>query len=387
MDTPVSVISDVPTEAPAPSVSDDPHAGEFADEGPGSGAATPEPARAEPATTATPGDLAQPGGKPDGREFRHVEAAPQLVRHLLKYHYLPYWPSNVDRVFATIDCRTGQIVAACVYAFPVLRCLLRESVFGRLTPEVLNRDFRQLVRWMVMPSFRTLGVGTALLRWSLSRVPQPVVEAINRSWVPDQPFRDVGMIARTDGKRHYYFRLKTVRCRDDEVALPPEGSAPTGTATTPGAQAACAAPAPVDALPAPCAAPACVGATPAPVAAPAPAEAPPALTQGFYAPSDAEIRDAAEGGESARGGPAGPPAYPRFWTNVAQLPRQTKLALVQLAPGGVIRVYSWNAGSFTTYEDERLTVAGIEGSVALREVTRDLECLRRMALEIQAAMS
>lgn len=155
--------------------------------------------------------------------YRHVCATRWMVHHLLRYHYLPYWPPNVDKVFATVDIRTGKVVAACVYAYPVLRCNLRESVFGKLTPETLNRDFRQLVRLMVDPDHRFAGVARQLLRWSFTKIEQPVVEAINRSWVPTQIFIDEKMIERVDKDRHYYYRLKSARSRVDEIANPPAG--------------------------------------------------------------------------------------------------------------------------------------------------------------------
>jgi hypothetical protein len=157
----------------------------------------------------------------DGRPYRHVVASRWLVHALLQYHYLPYWPRNVDQVFATVDIRTGRVVAACVFAYPVLRCFLREQVFGQLSPDTLNRDFRQLVRWMVHPDHRAEKVGTELLRWALTKMEQPVVEAINRSWVPVKAFQELGMIERSDGERHYYYRLKECRKREDEIAHPP----------------------------------------------------------------------------------------------------------------------------------------------------------------------
>ena len=164
----------------------------------------------------------------DCKPYRQVVASRWLVHALLQYHYLPYWPRNVDQVFATVDIRTGRVIAACVFAFPVLRCHLRERVFGELPPETLNRDFRQLVRWMVHPEHRAGSVGTELLRWALTKMQQPVVEAINRSWVPVKVFKELGMIERSGGLgggggggRHYYYRLKECRKRDDEVANPP----------------------------------------------------------------------------------------------------------------------------------------------------------------------
>lgn len=178
---------------------------------------------------APPEDVAiepKPTGEPKGGRYRHIEASRWAVHHLLRYHYLSYWPINVDRVFATIDITTGTIVAACVFAYPVLRCELREQVFGKLSPETLNRDFRQLVRWMVHPDHRNAKVGHNLLKWSLSKMTQPVVEAINRSWVPTEGFKEVGMIERGDGKRHYYYRLKNVRSRVDEVSNPPAQEPP-----------------------------------------------------------------------------------------------------------------------------------------------------------------
>lgn len=160
------------------------------------------------------------------KPYRHVVASRWLVHSLLQYHYLPYWPRNVDQVFATVDIRTGKVIAACVFAFPVLRCHLREQVFGELSPETLNRDFRQLVRWMVHPDHRAESVGSELLRWALTKVPAPVVEAINRSWVPVKVFKELGMIERSDGDRHYYYRLKECRKREDEIANPPAQAQP-----------------------------------------------------------------------------------------------------------------------------------------------------------------
>ena len=176
-----------------------------------------------------------PSDKPDGviaeageKPFRHVVASRWLVHHLLQYHYLPYWPRNVDQVFATVDIRTGKVVAACVFAYPVLRSHLREQVFGVLPPDTLNRDFRQLVRWMVHPDHRKEGVGTDLLRWAMTKMESPVIEAINRSWVPVKAFEELGMIERSDGERHYYYRLKECRKRVDEFKHPPVQSELTG---------------------------------------------------------------------------------------------------------------------------------------------------------------
>ena len=155
------------------------------------------------------------------RHYRHVEASHWLVHALLQYHYLPYWPRNVDRVFATVDITTGKVVAACVFAYPVLRCGLREQVFGLLAPEALNTHFRQLVRWMVHPDHRGDGVGTALLKWACTKMQHPVLEAINRKWVPVEAFKECGFVERSDQDRHYYYRLKECRKRVDEIIDPP----------------------------------------------------------------------------------------------------------------------------------------------------------------------
>jgi hypothetical protein len=165
----------------------------------------------------------------DKNPLRHVRASRWIVHPLLQYHYLPYWPRNVSQVFATVDIKRNMVVAACVYAYPVLRSHLREGVFGRLTPITLNRDFRQLVRWMVHPDYRNSSVGSDLLQWSFSQVEQPVVEAINRSWVPIDAFLRLGMIERSDGDKHYYYRLKECRKRVDEIKdAPVQAESPEG---------------------------------------------------------------------------------------------------------------------------------------------------------------
>lgn len=160
------------------------------------------------------------------KPLRHVSGSRWLVHHLFRYHYLPYWPRNVDRVFATVDIRTGKAIAACVFAFPVLRCNLREQVFGKLTPEQLNTSFRQLVRLMVDPEYRSGGVAVDLLTYALTQMKAPVVEAINRVWVPEAPFHKCGFIERSDKTRHYYYRLKDCRQRVDEFANPPRQEPP-----------------------------------------------------------------------------------------------------------------------------------------------------------------
>ena len=144
-------------------------------------------------------------------KLRHARASRWVVHHLMQYHYLPYWPNNVSDVFCTVDIERNMVVAACVFAYPALRSGLRETVFGHLSADTLNRDFRTLVRWMVHPEYRNGSVGTDLLKWSFTHMEQPVIEATNRSWVPIAAFQRVGMVERSDGNRHYYYRLKDVQ--------------------------------------------------------------------------------------------------------------------------------------------------------------------------------
>jgi hypothetical protein len=158
-----------------------------------------------------------------GNPYRFLRASQWLVHGLLKYHYLPYWPVNVSDTFAAVHVPTCQVVAAVVFAYPVLRCGSREQVFGKLPPETINAHFRQLVRWMVHPEHRGSGTGKRLLKWSIAQLDVPVIEAINRKWVPTELFDDCGMIHRADDKRHYYYRLKECRKRVDEtLAVPPQ---------------------------------------------------------------------------------------------------------------------------------------------------------------------
>jgi hypothetical protein len=183
------------------------------------GTVTPQhaPASAGDPATAEPSVQARHEPSP----YRFVRASQWLVQGLLKYHYLPYWPVNTSDVFAAVHVPTCQVVAATVFAYPVLRCGLRESVFGKLPPEAINQHFRQLVRWVVHPDHRTQGVGHKLLKWSFTRMDVPVVEAINRKWVPSEVFDDCGMIHREDNARHYYYRLKECRKRVDETLAVP----------------------------------------------------------------------------------------------------------------------------------------------------------------------
>jgi len=112
------------------------------------------------------------------REMYVAEGSIQDYHRLSGFHYrdsrrVP----AVQKIF--VLRREDEVCGVILYKYPGLACQGRKEAFGRvLTIQELNRDLTTIARVVVHPKYRTIGLGTKLVKDTLPLVDKPYVEMI-----------------------------------------------------------------------------------------------------------------------------------------------------------------------------------------------------------------
>jgi len=111
------------------------------------------------------------------REIRIEEGTTEDYRKLAVFHYRSHHPGAVRRVFvARRGCEPAGVI---VYGYPSLTHTGRKHAFKERIPVAeLNACMSTIRRVVVHPKYRSIGLGTRLVRETLPRVGTPYVELI-----------------------------------------------------------------------------------------------------------------------------------------------------------------------------------------------------------------
>ena len=123
----------------------------------------------------------------------YVEEGSILDYHRLSgFHYRD--GKRVPAVYKVFVLKRGdELCGVIVYKYPGLACQGRRKAFGRvLTIQELNRGLTAIARVVVHPKYRTVGLGTKLVKETLRLVGKPYVEmvAVMARYNPSQRERE-----------------------------------------------------------------------------------------------------------------------------------------------------------------------------------------------------
>ena len=112
------------------------------------------------------------------KEMYVAEGSIQDYHKLSGFHYRDN--RRVPAVQKVFVLRRGdEVCGVILYKYPGLACQGRKQAFGRvLTIKELNRDLTTIARVVVHPKYRTIGLGTKLVKETLRRVGKPYVEMV-----------------------------------------------------------------------------------------------------------------------------------------------------------------------------------------------------------------
>ena len=112
------------------------------------------------------------------KEMYVAEGSIQDYHRLSGFHYRD--SGRVPAVQKVFVLRRGdEVCGVILYKYPGLACQGRKQAFGRvLTIQELNRDLTTVARVVVRPKYRTIGLGTKLVKDTLRLVDKPYVEMI-----------------------------------------------------------------------------------------------------------------------------------------------------------------------------------------------------------------
>jgi ABC-type ATPase with predicted acetyltransferase domain len=112
------------------------------------------------------------------KEMYVAEGSIEDYHKLSGFHYRD--SRRVAAVYKVFVLKRGdQVCGVILYKYPGLACQGRKEALGRvLTIKELNRDLTTIARVVVHPKYRTIGLGTKLVKETLSLVDKPYVEMI-----------------------------------------------------------------------------------------------------------------------------------------------------------------------------------------------------------------
>jgi ABC-type lipoprotein export system ATPase subunit/GNAT superfamily N-acetyltransferase len=112
------------------------------------------------------------------REMYVAEGSTQDYHRLSGFHYRD--SRRVPAVQKVFALRRGdEVCGVILYKYPGITCQGRREALGRvLTIQELNRDLTTIARVVVHPKYRTIGLGTKLVKETLPLVDKPYVEMI-----------------------------------------------------------------------------------------------------------------------------------------------------------------------------------------------------------------
>ena len=112
------------------------------------------------------------------KEMYVAEGSIQDYNRLSGFHYRD--SKRVPAVYKVFVLKRGdEVCGVILYKYPGLACQGRKKALGRvLTIQELNRELTAIARVVVHPKYRTMGLGTKLVKDTLRRVGKPYVEMV-----------------------------------------------------------------------------------------------------------------------------------------------------------------------------------------------------------------
>jgi ABC-type lipoprotein export system ATPase subunit/GNAT superfamily N-acetyltransferase len=108
------------------------------------------------------------------KEMRIVEATTEDWRKLAHFHYRSHKIAGPRKIFRLV--RGDELCGVIVYCYPPPTCFGRRLVLPKLTFKELNEKLSIISRVVVHPKYRTIGLGSKLVRETLPLAGTPYVE-------------------------------------------------------------------------------------------------------------------------------------------------------------------------------------------------------------------
>jgi len=135
------------------------------------------------------------------KEMRIVEGTRQDYEKLACFHYRSSQLPPPHKIFALKH--RNQRVGVVVYSYPPATCFGRRQAFGRVASLTeLNKDFVWISRVVLHPKYRTIGLGTLLVKKTLTLVDRRYVETIAVMAKYNPFFEKAGMTKIAERKPH-----------------------------------------------------------------------------------------------------------------------------------------------------------------------------------------
>jgi ABC-type lipoprotein export system ATPase subunit/GNAT superfamily N-acetyltransferase len=110
------------------------------------------------------------------KEMYVTEGTTEDWRKLACFHYRSHRISAPRSIFCLR--REDELCGVIVYAYPPIACFGRKLVFPKMSIGQMNKQLCTISRVVVHPKYRTIGLGSKLIRETLARAGTPCVELI-----------------------------------------------------------------------------------------------------------------------------------------------------------------------------------------------------------------
>jgi ABC-type lipoprotein export system ATPase subunit len=110
------------------------------------------------------------------KEITIQEGTRQDYHKLSGFHYRSHKVGVVRKIFKAT--RREEICGVIVYAYPAPTCFGRKQVLPKMSIQELNEKLSVIMRVIVHPKYRTIGLGQRLVRETLPHAGTPLVELI-----------------------------------------------------------------------------------------------------------------------------------------------------------------------------------------------------------------
>jgi ABC-type transport system involved in cytochrome c biogenesis ATPase subunit/GNAT superfamily N-acetyltransferase len=108
------------------------------------------------------------------KEIRVEQGTTADYRVLSGFHYRSHHVGAVRKIFRAV--RNGEVCGAIVYTYPAIGVSGRRRVLPKMEVSELNQKLSNIMRVVVHPKYRTIGVGQKLVRETLEYAGTPYVE-------------------------------------------------------------------------------------------------------------------------------------------------------------------------------------------------------------------
>ncbi|MEM3760357.1 MAG: ATP-binding cassette domain-containing protein [Candidatus Bathyarchaeia archaeon] len=108
------------------------------------------------------------------REMRIKEGSVKDWQQLAEFHYRSHKVAGIRKIFKL--ARGDELCGVIVYSYPPSICFGRKFILPKTTIRELNEKLSTISRVVVHPKYRTIGLGTKLVRETLSLAGTPYVE-------------------------------------------------------------------------------------------------------------------------------------------------------------------------------------------------------------------